>query len=148
MNDTASRPRRLKRDDFRVFRTITMRYSDNDVYHHINNTVYYSWIDTTVSGWLWENGLVIPGESPVIGLAVSSACDFFESLAFPGAVDCGLRTGRIGTSSVQYEVGIFAVGASEAAAQGRFVHVYVDAANRRPVPLPEQLRAGLARLGV
>ncbi|MGL4494237.1 MAG: acyl-CoA thioesterase [Beijerinckiaceae bacterium] len=148
MADAPAKPPRWHRADFRIFRSITLRYSDNDVYHHVNNTIYYSWIDTTVSGWLWENGLVVPGKSPVIGLAVSSACDFFESLAFPGTISCGLRTGRIGQSSVHYEVGIFREGASEAAAQGRFIHVYVDAATSRPVPLPETLRDGLRALVV
>lgn len=148
MTDNKARPRRMTRADFKVFRTITTRFADNDIYHHVNNATYFSYLDTTVSGWLWESGLVVPNKSAVIGLAISSACDFFDSLAFPGVIDCGLRTARVGNSSVQYDVGIFREGASEAAAQGRFVHVYVDAATRRPVPLPDHLRAGLARLSV
>lgn len=148
MAENTPRPHRWLRDDFKIFRMIATRFSDNDIYAHLNNAAYYSYIDTTVSGWLWDNELVIPGKSPVIGLAVSSACDFFDSPAFPETIACGLRAGRIGNSSVQYEVGIFREGQSEAAAQGRFVHVYVDAANRRPVALPEYLRAGLARLVV
>lgn len=148
VSSASGRPRRWQRSEFNIFRTISTRYMDNDVYHHVNNAAYYSFIDTTVSGWLWDNQLVVPGESAVIGLAVSSACDFFDSLAFPETIECGLRAGRIGNSSVQYDVGIFRVGQSEAAAQGRFVHVYVDALSRRPVALPEYLRAGLARLVV
>ncbi|MGL4323614.1 MAG: acyl-CoA thioesterase [Beijerinckiaceae bacterium] len=148
MNDKALRPQRLTRADFKHFRTITTRFADNDIYAHVNNAAYFSYLDTTVSGYLWESRLVVPGESSVIGLAVSSACAFFDSLAFPEIIECGLRTSHIGTSSVHYEVGIFQAGASKAAAQGRFVHVYVDAATRRPVAVPQALRDGLARLAV
>lgn len=143
---TIDKPVRLTRADYVVFRPITTRFADNDIYGHINNAVYYSYFDTTVSGWLWEQGLVVPRESDVIGLAVNSACDYFDSLSFPDALDAGLRVERIGTSSVRYAVGVFKSGASEASAQGVFTHVYVDARAHRPVALPERLREGLKRL--
>ncbi|WP_342360401.1 thioesterase family protein [Terrarubrum flagellatum] len=142
------KPSPHSRDQYAVFRTITTRFIDNDVYAHVNNAVYYSYFDTTVSGWLLEQGLVIPQKSPVIGLAVNSACDYFDSLAFPDILESGLSVTRIGRSSVQYGVGIFKQGASQAAAQGVFTHVYVDASGGRPVALPELLRAGLQRLVV
>ncbi|MET0605519.1 MAG: thioesterase family protein [Beijerinckiaceae bacterium] len=139
------KPKPRSREDYVVFRTITTRFLDNDVYGHVNNSVYYSYFDTTVSGWLWEQGLVVPQQSSIVGLTVSSSCDYFDSLEFPGTIETGLRVDRIGSSSVRYGVGVFKRGASQAAAQGQFTHVYVDG-GRRPVPLPAALRDGLLRL--
>lgn len=140
------KPRPHSRDRYVTFRTITTRFIDNDVYGHVNNAVYYSYFDTTVSGWLLEQDLVVPHRSEVIGLAVNSSCDYFDSVAFPDGLEAGLRVARIGNSSVQYGVGIFRQGASQAAAQGLFTHVYVDARSSRPVPLPDRLRSGLQAL--
>jgi len=72
----------------------------------------------------------------------------FAPLVFPERIDAGLRVVRLGTSSVRYEVGLFSEGNAEPAAQGHFVHVYVDRATRRPVTLPADLRAALAPLVV
>ncbi len=143
---TFEKPRPHSRDRYAAFRAITTRFLDNDVYGHINNAVYYSYFDTTVSGWLLEQDLVVPQRSEIIGLAVNSSCDYFDSLAFPDALEAGLRVARIGNSSVQYGVGIFKQGASQAAAQGLFTHVYVDARSNRPVALPDRLRQGLQSL--
>lgn len=142
----SEKPKPHGRDRYAGFRAITTRFIDNDVYGHVNNAVYYSWFDTAVSGWLWEQGLIVPQESEIIGLAVNSSCDYFDSVAFPDALESGLRVARIGNSSVQYGVGVFKQGASQAAAQGLFTHVYVDARTNRPVPLPDRLREGLRTL--
>jgi acyl-CoA thioester hydrolase len=121
---------------------------DNDVYGHLNNVVYYSLFDTVVNRFLLENGLVDPHDGDVIGLVVNSSCHYFAPLAFPDAIEGGLRVDRIGSSSVTYGVGIFAEDADTAAAQGGFVHVYVDAANRRPIPLPDPMREALQAIAV
>jgi acyl-CoA thioester hydrolase len=133
------------RADYVAFRAMSTRFNDNDVYGHVNNAAYYSYFDTAVSGWLWEQGLVVPHSSPIVGLTVSSSCDYFGSIAFPDVIETGLRVDRIGSSSVRYGIGIFKQGASQAAAQGQFTHVYVDQ-GRRPVALPAALREGLMRL--
>jgi acyl-CoA thioester hydrolase len=141
-----SRPQPHRRGDYIAFRAITTRWMDNDAYGHVNNASYFSFFDTAVSGWLWENGYVIPGQTDIIGLAVSSACDYFESLAFPDPIEAGLRVAKMGRSSVRYDVAIFGAGASQAAAQGHFVHVYVDRLTRRPIGIPAAMREALARL--
>ncbi|MEM6620916.1 MAG: thioesterase family protein [Pseudomonadota bacterium] len=141
-----AKPDRPSRADFPVFRQITTRWMDNDVYGHVNNAVYYSFLDTVVSGHLMEAGIIVPGKSRVIGLAVSSRCDYFSQIAFPDRVTGGLRVDRIGNSSVTYGVGIFRNDEDEAAALGQFVHVYVDVDSHRPTPLPDDLRAVLEGL--
>lgn len=121
---------------------------DNDVYGHVNNVTYYSYFDTVVNQYLLEQGVLKIGESAVIGLVVDTGCQYFSSLAFPDAIEAGLRVAKLGNSSVRYEVGIFLKDAEVASAQGHFVHVYVDAENRRPVALPQGLRVALGALAL
>jgi len=131
---------------YRHFLRIPTRWMDNDVYGHVNNVVYYSYFDTVVNTYLIEKGVLDIAKSPVIGLAVESKCRFLHELTYPETVEAGLRVGRIGNTSVRYEIGLFREGRDEPAATGYFVHVYVDRATRRPVPLPAALRAALEPL--
>ncbi|MCO5398635.1 acyl-CoA thioesterase [Ralstonia soli] len=137
---------RQTRDDYRHFHTITTRWMDNDVYGHVNNVVYYSYFDTVVNAYLIGQGVLNPEHSDTIGLVIETQCNYFAPLSFPDPVVAGLRVARLGNTSVRYEVGLFRGDAQEAAAQGHFVHVYVDRETRRPVPLPDALRAVLEPL--
>lgn len=122
------------------------RWMDMDIYGHVNNVVYYSYFDTAIAHYLMREGGLDPWRSPVVGFAVDTGCRFHRALAFPDRLEAGLKVARIGTSSCRYEIGIFRVGEEPAAADGHFVHVFVDRANQRPVPIPDPLRAALARL--
>jgi acyl-CoA thioester hydrolase len=129
------------------FARITTRWRDNDAYAHVNNVVYYSFFDTAVNELLISRGVLDIRRSPVIGFVVETRCQFFAPLAFPDRIDVGIRVARVGSSSVRYEIGIFRNDDEMAAAQGHFVHVYVDRASNRPVPaLPEALREVLRPL--
>lgn len=140
------RPQALPRQAYAVFRTIGTRWMDNDVYGHVNNVVYYSWFDTAVNGYLIEQGALDIHAGRTIGLVIETQCNYFAPLAFPQTVQAGLRVGHLGSSSVRYEVGLFAEDGEMAAACGHFVHVYVDRETRRPVPLPESLKKTLETL--
>lgn len=140
------RPQALPRSAYRVFRQIGTRWSDNDVYGHVNNVVYYSWFDTAVNAHLIEQGALDIHDGEVIGLVIETQCNYFAPLAFPQAVWAGLRVAHLGSSSVRYEVGLFADGEDLAAACGHFVHVYVNRQTRRPVPLPDVLKTTLETL--
>lgn len=142
----SGRQERLPRAAFGVFRPIPTRWHDNDVYGHVNNVVYYSWFDTAVNAWLVECGFLDIVGSATVGLVVETTCTYFESVAFPETVEVGLGVERLGTSSVTYRIGVFRQGGEQAAAQGRFTHVYVDRATQRPVPIPADLRAALTAL--
>lgn len=137
---------RQTRDDYRHFHSITTRWMDNDVYGHVNNVVYYSDFDTVVNAYLIGQGMLDPAASETIGLVVETQCSYFAPLSFPDPVTAGLRVARLGNTSVRYEVGLFGCEAHEAAAQGHFIHVYVDRRTRRPVPVPPALRAALKPL--
>jgi acyl-CoA thioester hydrolase len=132
----------------RPVQRIPTRWMDNDAYAHVNNVVYYAWFDTVVNEHLVREGGLDIAHSPAIGLVVETHCRFFAPLAFPDAVDAGMAVTRLGRSSVTYAIAIFREGAAAAAAAGRFVHVWVDRASRRPVDIPEQVRAALVPLVV
>ena len=137
-----------RRADFPVFRAITTRWMDNDSYGHVNNVVYYSYFDTAVNAFLIEASGVDVRALPAIGIVAESSCRFLKSLSFPETVDAGLRLEKLGHSSVIYRIGLFGQASEEAAAVGRFVHVYVDAGTRTPVPVPAEIRVALSRLSV
>lgn len=143
-----SKPTPKSRGEFRHFRTITTRWMDNDVYAHVNNVVYYSYFDTVVNQYLLEQGVLDIVASPVVGLVVETQCNYFRPISFPDIVQAGLRVARIGGSSVRYEIGLFRDDEPTAAAQGHFVHVYVERETNRPMPLSAALRAALAPLAV
>jgi acyl-CoA thioester hydrolase len=142
----AGRPQPEPRSAYKVFRPITTRWMDNDAYGHVNNVVYYSWFDTAVNAHLIEQGVLDIHQGNTIGLVIETQCNYFAPLAFPQTVEAGIRVARLGASSVRYEVGLFAQGAPLAAAQGHFIHVYVDRLTRRPMPLPPQLKTVLETL--
>jgi acyl-CoA thioester hydrolase len=141
------RPAPTRRADYRFFSQIATRWMDNDIYGHVNNVVYYSYFDTVIAHWLMREGGLEPSSATVVGMAVETGCRFHRSLAFPDNVHAGLRIGRLGNSSARYEIGIFRNDDETACADGHFVHVFVDRATQRPVPIPKHLREALERLG-
>ena len=134
------------RADYRQFRAIPTRWLDNDAYGHVNNVVYYGWFDTAVNALLVEWGLLDIQHGATIGWVVETGCRYYRSISFPEVVEAGVRIAQLGNSSVRWEVGIFTAGEDSAAAQGHFVHVYVNRASRRPLPLPEAWRSQLSPL--
>jgi acyl-CoA thioester hydrolase len=137
---------REPREAYKHYRVIGTRWMDNDVYGHVNNVVYYSYFDTVVNQYLIEKGVLEIGRSPVMGLVVETACQYLRPIVFPDTVHAGLRVGKLGRSSVRYEIGIFRNDEASAAAQGYFVHVYVDRVSLIPTPFPQALRQALVPL--
>jgi acyl-CoA thioester hydrolase len=128
------------------FQSIPTRWMDNDVYGHVNNVVYYSYFDTVINTYLISQGGLDIHAGRSIGLCVESHCRYAAPIAFPGSVDAGLRVETLGRTSVRYGIALFAEGQAVPAAEGWFVHVFVDRATRRPAPLTPSLRAALQRL--
>jgi len=138
--------RDLRRDDFPVLRALPTRWSDDDVYGHVNNVVHYLMFDTAVNGWLIEASGTDIRRLPAIGVVVETSCRYFAELRFPEVVTAGIRLERLGNTSVIYELALFGERREEPAAVGRFVHVYVDAATRSPVAVPDEIRGALRLL--
>ena len=126
--------------------TLPTRWADNDVYGHVNNSVYYFYFDTVVNRWLIDNGLLEIGTSETIGLVVGTSCDYFSPISFPDKIVAGLRAAKVGSSSVTYEIGLFRNDETTASAQGSFVHVYVDEKTRRPVKISEWMKVSLTQI--
>ncbi len=141
-----AKPQAEPRTAYRVFRSISTRWMDNDAYGHVNNVVHYSWFDTAVNAYLIEQGVLDIAHGATIGLVIETQCNYFSPLTFPQTVEAGIRVARLGSSSVRYEVGLFAQGAALTAAKGHFIHVYVDKQSRRPTPLPHNLKTVLETL--
>ena len=145
--DTSHAPARPGlRDGYRYFLSIPTRWMDNDSYGHVNNVTYYSYFDTAVNEHLIRVGGLDIARGDAIGLVVETLCKFRKALTFPDVVDAGLRVVKLGTSSVKYEIGLFRHDESEPAATGHFVHVWVDRATQRPVPIPAAIRSALESL--
>ena len=134
------------RTDYPRFAVVETRWKDNDVYGHVNNVEYYSYFDTVINRYLIVEGGLDIHRGSVIGLCVGSDCQYHAPLAFPDRIDAGLRVLHLGRSSVRYQVGLFREGDDQPAAEGSFVHVFVDRQQRRPVPLEGALRAALQAL--
>lgn len=135
-----------RRQDYPWLCPITTRWHDNDIYGHVNNVTYYGYFDSAVNRWLIEQGGLDIHQGEQVAFVVSSGCDYFAPIAFPEAIEVGVRVAKLGNSSVHYELAIFKDGETEACAAGRFVHVFVERTGNRPCPIPAGPRAALQRL--
>ena len=140
---SAQKPTPDARDRYRHFLAITTRLMDNDLYNHLNNATYYSFIDTAVTSYLTHAVGRDLGRDPVIYLVVENGCAYFQPISFPDAVHCGLRVTHIGTSSMRFEVGLFRNEDALASARAFFVQVCCDRDTQRPIPMPPAVRAAL-----
>ena len=131
------------RPDFKVWRTFTTRWADNDAYGHVNNTVYYEWFDSAVNAWMVEQGMLDIANGDPIGLVVETRCTYAAPLEFPEPIEVGLAVAELGRSSIRYRIGVFRKGSDSAAAEGEFVHVVVDRSTRRPTEIPAAWRRKL-----
>lgn len=131
----------LRREDFPWSTRIASRWADCDPYGHVNNAMYYNWIDTAVTTLAIEAGLLnAPGQTS-IGLCVASACRFLRPIGFPATVDICVRVARVGAKSLRYDVALFALREIEPSAFAEFTHVYVDRDTRAPVALSDLQKA-------
>lgn len=147
MSDSARTARQqVTRDQYRAFFAIDTRWMDNDIYGHVNNVTYYSYFDSAANRYLIEHCGLDIHEGNVIGFVVNSGCQYLAPIAFPDKLEAGVRVDRLGNSSVQYGIAIFRAGETQAVAHGHFVHVFVERATQKSVPIPAAMRAGLAAI--
>jgi len=134
------------RDQYAYFLPIQTRWMDNDQYGHVNNVTYYSYFDTVANHYLIHRGGLDIAAGEIVGVVVESQCTYRSGLAYPEVIEAGLRVDRLGNSSVQYGIAIFRQGQDQAAAHGRFVHVFVNRQTNQPLPIPGPIRAALQRI--
>jgi acyl-CoA thioester hydrolase len=128
--------------------TITTRWKDNDVYGHINNVEYYSYLDTAINLYLIREGGLDIHDGKIVGYIAESHCKFLKSLAYPEVLEVGLRVAKLGNSSVRYELGLFRQGDETPAAEAWIVHVFVDRESNRAHSIPDSIRNALEKLQV
>ena len=143
-----TRPAPEARSAYKHFQAMPTRWADNDVYGHVNNSVYYFFFDTLVNEWLIDQGLLEISKSEVIGLVVETGCNFFAPITYPDIIHGGLRVTKIGNSSVRYEIGLFKNDEEECSAKGHFVHVYVNEKTRRSERLANDMRRKLEEIAI
>ena len=134
------------RKAFPYFHDVPTRWMDSDVYGHVNNVEYYSYMDTAVNVHLVESGVLDSQSSEAFGVVVETGCRFFKEIVYPEVIQVGVRVIKLGKSSVTYKLGLFKEGSDELAALGHFVHVYVNRETRRPVSIPDAFRSALEKL--
>ena len=143
-NDSATETR----DRYPHFLSMSTRWNDSDVYGHVNNAIYYEYFDVVINEYLIRAGQLDPIKSSAIPYCVENMCQYHRALGFPETFDGGLRVGKLGNSSVRYEIGLFPSEHLHPAATGYFVHVFVDHETRRPVPIPAPVRSALGKIRV
>ena len=143
--DTTLDPRTLTRAHFDHVVRVTTRWSDNDMYGHLNNAVYYELFDSAINGWLIDGAGVDVMALPELGVVAESGCRYFRELEYPRPLDVGVRVERLGRSSITYALGLFDAESDDLAAFGSWVHVYIDRTSRGSVPIPAAVREHLTR---
>lgn len=133
-------------DNYPYIVPLTTRWSDNDLYGHVNNVAFSSYFDTAANHYLIQRGGLDIENAAAIAVVVESKCVYHRPLQYPQDLRVGVRVDRLGDHSVTWGIGIFSEVQSEAAAEGYFVHVFVDRESRRPTEIPESLRAALKEI--
>ena len=133
-----------QRQHFKFIFPIQTRWSDNDMYGHVNNVMYYSFFDTAANALLIQKAGFHLQDSPIIGLVVNSSCNFMQELSYPEIIEVGVSIAKIGNTSLSYDLAIFKQGQEHAAAQGSFVHVFVGRQTRKSTPIPNEMRDALS----
>ncbi|KAG5950329.1 hypothetical protein E4U53_005243 [Claviceps sorghi] len=136
------------RADYPFLLDYRTRWNDNDMYDHVNNSVYNFLFDSAVNTYLIHHCRLHPPTSPHRPLVVHTTTDYFSPIAYPSVAEVGLRVVRLGRASVTYELGLFERGLPDVKAVCHFVHVLVERDTGRPPAggMPPELRAGLERL--
>ena len=142
----SERPQPASRQIFKVFYLQQTRWSDNDIYGHINNVAYYAYFDSAVNRYLIEEGGLCPGIDSVVGYVVNSSCDYFAPAAYPADLYLGLRILRLGRKSVTWEIGVFVDDETHSCVTGRFTHAFVDRDLNESAPIPDGIRGAIEKI--
>ncbi|TDZ14351.1 hypothetical protein Cob_v012741 [Colletotrichum orbiculare MAFF 240422] len=137
-----------RREDYGYILDYRTRWADNDMYQHMNNSVYNFLYDSVVNTYLMEHCNLAPSSSDQRGVVVHSHSDYFASISFPAVAQLALRVNKLGKSSVTYEIALFEQGVDEVRAVGEFVHVFVKRRDGRPATsgMSDEMRRGLERI--
>jgi acyl-CoA thioester hydrolase len=130
--------------DYPVILTWPVQWGDQDVYQHVNNTVYFRWFESARIAYGDRIGLLELMRTQRIGLIMASiTCDYRLPLTYPDDVQIGARIARIGRTSMTMDHLLVSVAAGAIAAEGTSTLVVYDYNASRPHPMPDSLRAAI-----
>ncbi|MCI0389139.1 MAG: acyl-CoA thioesterase [Acidobacteria bacterium] len=135
----------ITREGFKYWKTIEVRWGDMDSQGHVNNAVYFTYLESARVELVRKLGFKGKQGGEPEGLAlVSASCDFKRQVVYPATLDVGLRVERIGRRSFEMSYGIFIHGTDQLVASARSVNAWVEYAAERAVELPDWFRGVLA----
>jgi len=140
LNQEDIKANQLTRTNFFSSLKIQTRWADNDIFGHINNVTYYSYVDTAVNNYLIHAGGFDPQSAAIIAVVAESRCQYFHS------IETHIRIKKLSQRSVIYEVGIFKENCETICAFCHFVHVFVERDSNKVVQIPETIRRALEKL--
>lgn len=135
----------LQPEDFPRQATMTSRWTDNDMYGHLNNSVYFQYFDSTINRFLLEEAGTEPMGGRIRNVVAESGCTFLREAHYPADFTICLRVEHIGRTSTIYRLALFSTteGVPVLHAVGRWVHVFVDARTGKPNEIPASTRHAL-----
>jgi acyl-CoA thioester hydrolase len=122
---------------------IPIRWGDMDALSHVNNTVYFRYMEQTRVEWFEAAGLPLlaSGETAVI---INASCTFLVPLTHPGTVEVRMLCGAPGRSSFETYYELRLAGDDRICAHGSAKVVWMSPSTGKSAPLPDRLRALVA----
>jgi acyl-CoA thioester hydrolase len=129
-------------EHFRVLLDWPVQWGDQDLFGHVNNTVYFRWFETARVDYLSRIGLArLHGNEAHGPILAHIACNYRRQLQFPDTVRIGTRVSRIGRTSMTIEHALWSREQEMAlAADGNSTIVVFDYNVQKPIQVPDQLR--------
>jgi acyl-CoA thioester hydrolase len=133
--------------DFPIVVSWPVQWGDQDAFGHVNNTVYFRWVETARIKYLERieplNAAADPSLEPILA-AIS--CNYRHQVKYPDTVQIAIRVTRIGRSSVTMEHKLWSDAQQAVVADGHSTVVTFDYAANRSFPVPADMRAAIVRL--
>jgi acyl-CoA thioester hydrolase len=120
--------------------TVPVQWGDLDAFGHVNNTVYFRWMESARIAYGQRTGLLDLLAAEQIGpILASTACDYRRPVNFPDTIRVGIRCTRIGRTSLAHEHRIISQEQQAIVAEGTSTTVVFDYAANRPHPVPQPI---------
>ncbi|MEW6569007.1 MAG: thioesterase family protein [Chloroflexota bacterium] len=130
--------------DFRFSHAIEVRYADIDAQGHVNNVVYFTYMEQARARYLEHLGLWDGKDFNALGIILAEAsCTYRAPIRYGQAIDVGVRAARLGKRSFDLVYTVRDAGDGREMASGRTVVVAYDYTRRETIPIPEAWRRAI-----
>ena len=136
-----------RRADYPVVISLPVQWGDQDMFGHVNNTVFFRWFESARIEYLNRIGLSDLKQREQVGpILAAIGCNYRRQLTFPDTVDIGSRVTRIGRTSVTMSHAVWSQRQQALVADGDSTVVVFDYRTQRPVPVPDSIRQAIEKL--